>query len=253
MMGKLYRNILLIIITTLLLPSCITNKQKLYLQDTNVVYPSVPFEEYKLCVNDEIIYYLMTSDEETQALFNGSQGGASSVQSNNAMTYQIHNDGCVDLPTLGKINIVGKTLKEAERILTSEFKKIIFDAEVKISLSNNYFYIQGDGGKGQFYLYRENLNIFQALAMAGDISNTGDKKHIKIIRQGSDGLDHVKTFDLRSESIIGSEYYYIKPNDVIYIPTNSNSFFRIDSFTSFVSFVVTPLSLIIMAVSLFNN
>ena len=87
--------------------------------------------------------------------------------------------------------------------------------------------------------------------MAGDIPNTGDKKHVSIIRKGADGMDNIKTFDLRQESIIESEFYYIQPNDVIYVPTNPNTFFRNDSLTSFVSLIVTPLSFVVMIMSLF--
>ena len=108
----------------------------------------------------------------------------------------------------------------------------------------------GDGVAGQHLVYKENLNIFQALAMAGDIASIGDKKHVKIIRKGADGMDYIKTFDLREESIIESEYYYVKPNDYIYIPTSSNSFFRNESLTSFVSLVLTPLSFITMIMTL---
>ena len=86
--------------------------------------------------------------------------------------------------------------------------------------------------------------------MAGDISNVGDKRHIKIVRKGADGMDDIRIFDLREASIIESEFYYIQPNDVIYIPTNPNSFFRIDSVTSFVALIVTPLSFFAMVMSL---
>lgn len=243
-------NIVLFLGSILLLASCITNKRKAYLQVDDKPYPSVAFQQYKLSVNDEVIYYLMTTSQETQFLYNSNQ--SSSVASQNSQTYRIYEDGCVVLPTIGKVKIVGQTIKEAEKLITEKFKTIAVDAEVKLALANNYFYVQGDGGKGQFYLYKEDLNIFQALAMAGDISSMGDKKNVKIIRRGSDGIDHVNAFDLRKESIIGSEYYYIRPNDVIYIPTNPNSFFRIESVSNFVSLVITPLSLVVMALTLFK-
>ncbi|MDL2223582.1 polysaccharide biosynthesis/export family protein [Bacteroidales bacterium OttesenSCG-928-M11] len=238
----------------LLLPflfsSCITNKQKVYLQKEgeNKTYKVTPFEEYKLCINDEIIYYLMSTNEDTQYLYNAGSTGVSSQQ--RGSVYRIYEDGCVVLPTIGKVYLVGLTLREAERELTKKFQGLVGDAEIKIAMSNNYFYVLGDNGKGQFYAYKENLNIFQALAMAGDITTTGSKDNIKIIRRGNDGLDHVQTIDLRKESIVESEFYYIYPNDVIYIPTNPNSFFRVDSFSGFVALILTPLSLLTLSISL---
>jgi Periplasmic protein involved in polysaccharide export len=233
-----YKILLLLMIC--LFSSCITNRQKKYLQTDlgNDYEMQVDFQQYKLRVDDEINYYLMTANQEAQALYNAGQ------QSSSPQSYRIHRDGSVVLPSVGKVEIEGLTLAEARKKINDAFKTIVFDAEVKIALSNNYFYVQGDMGKGQFYMYKENLNIFQALAMAGDMSGMADKKNIKIIRRGLNGLDEIYTFDIRKESIIESEYYYIKPNDVIYIPTASKSFFRIDSISSFVSMFVSPISLL---------
>ena len=235
-MKNIYFNCLLLFLVVMLFSSCITNQEKLYLQKENKkAYVVVPFKQYRLGVNDEIIYYLMTTSTETQALYN----------LNTSITFRIFDDGCVLLPTVGRVQIVGLTIREAERVLSERFRVVVQDAEVKIALANNYFYVQGDGGKGQYPLYKENLNIFQAMALAGDISSIGDKSRIKIIRKGSDGKDHIETFDLRKASVVESEYYYVHPNDVIYIPTNSKSFFRIESFSSVLSFVVAPVSLTI--------
>lgn len=222
--------------------SCIGPKDKLYLQKEDVkrYYPA-PFNEYKLTVNDEIVYYLMTADHETQMLYNNNSTG---VATQNSITFRIYEDGCITLPTLGKVEVAGLTLREAEKLLTSRFKRIAPDAEVKITLANNHFYIHGESGKGQFYMYKENLNIFQALAMSGDITNIGDKQKVQIIRKGIDGIDHIVSFDIRQESIIESEYYYVRPNDVIYIPENSKSFFRIESVGGIVSIVTLAISII---------
>ena len=231
--------------------SCISNKQKLYLQhDEKDRYEMVPFEQYKLVVNDEIIFYLMTASLETQSFYNG---GDNNFLTNNIRMFRIYEDGCIVLPTVGRVAVAGLSLREAERVIRAEFKEIVPDAEVKIALANNYFYVQGDGGKGQFFMYKEKLNIFQALAMAGDISTIGSKKDVKIIRRGKDGFDHSVTVDLRKESVIESDFYYIRPNDVIYIPTTSRSFFRIDSITGFITVIATPLSLIALSLSFIDK
>ncbi len=231
---------------TCLFSSCITGKDKKYMQEGHSLYKPVEFQQYKLRVNDEVSYILMTSNAETQRFYNvGGSGGASSV------SFRIYENGSIYIPTIGNIKIAGMTIREAESALKKTFTVLVPDAEIKLSLVNNNYYVQGDGGKGQFYLYKENLNIFQALALAGDISGSGDKQHIKIIRKGADGMDYINTFDLREISIIESEYYYIQPNDVIYIPTNSKAFFRVDSVSSFVSMFVAPLSLFVMVLSLF--
>jgi polysaccharide export outer membrane protein len=233
--------------------SCITNKDKLYLQNKdNTAATAIPFQPYRLHIDDEIVYYLITSNAETQDLYNEQNSGGN-ISSDRSVTFPIGQDGCIVLPTIGRVQLAGMTLREAERRLTGAFQKIVIDAEVKIALANNYFYVEGDGGKGRFNVYKENLTIFQALALAGDISSTGDKKQVKIIRRGIDGIDQLVAIDLRQKAIIGSEFYYIQPNDVIYIPSNKNAFFRVESASGFISLVVAPLSLVIMALTFFNK
>ena len=233
--------------------SCITNKQKAYLQRETPIYPRAPFEEYRLCVNDEITYYLMTASAEAEQLYNFSQRGGGGGAGVNAVPFRIYDDGCVVFPTIGRVKIAGLTIREAERVITNVFQGSVYDAEVRVALTNNFFCILGDGGKGQQYVYKENMNIFQALALAGDISSAGDKSHVKIIRKGLDGMDKIYVCDLRKESIIESEYYYIKPNDVIYIPTHFSSFFMVDSVSSFISIFIAPISLLILVLSLFQK
>ncbi len=237
--------------------SCITNKQKTYLQDDskNRTYEIEPYKQYRLCMNDEVSMYLMTSSAETQYLYNAGMAGIQAGNMGSTFNvFRIYDNGCVVLPTVGSIKIAGMTLREAETAITKAYKEaVVEDAEVKLALTNNYFYVQGDQGKGQFFMYKEKMTIFQALAMAGDLSSVGDKRNVKIIRKGVDGVDEIKTLDLRKESIVESEYYYIYPNDVIYISTNSNSFFRIDSVSSFISLFVAPISLLVTVITLFKN
>jgi Periplasmic protein involved in polysaccharide export len=250
-MKRLSLKYILFLCLAILLSSCITNKQKLYLQpDTKNRYMPASFEQYRLVVNDEVSFYLMTSSVETQSLYNGRD---IVNNSSNSRMYRIYEDGCIVFPTIGRIKIAGLTLREAEVAIKEEFEVIVPDAEIKLFLSNNHFYVLGDGGKGQFFVYKENLNIFQALALAGDISSIGNKKQVKLIRRGEDGFDQIFVVDLRKESIVDSEYYYIRPNDQIYIPTTSKSFFRIESFSGFITIIATPLSLIALSLSVFKK
>jgi len=247
MKNKLYIYVIVLGIACMF-NSCITGRHTNYLQKGGSHKP-VAFQQYKLRIDDEISYYLLTSNLETQMFYNNGVAGAFVFRE--IIKYRIHNDGMVYLP-IGAIKIAGLTLREAQNVIKDAFLKFVPDAEIKLTMVNNYFYVLGDGGKGEYVHYKEDLNIFQALAMAGDISSSGDKKHIKIVRKGADGMDYIKTFDLREKSIIESEFYYIQPNDVIYIPTNSNSFFRLNSVSSFMALIVTPLSFFAVIMSIFK-
>ena len=86
--------------------------------------------------------------------------------------------------------------------------------------------------------------IFQALAMSGDLSIPGDRKHVRIIRE-IDGKPQVLEFDIRSNSIIESEYYYIYPNDLIYVQRASGSFYKFSTYSGFISLITSSISLLI--------
>jgi polysaccharide export outer membrane protein len=72
------------------------------------------------------------------------------------------------------------------------------------------------GNTGTKILYQERANIFQAIANAGDIPDTGDRKDVLIIRQYPQG-QKIHHLDLTDANVMQSPYYYIQPNDMIYV------------------------------------
>ena len=103
----------------------------------------------------------------------------------------------------------------------------------------------GDAHAGQFYIYKEKMNIFQALAMTGDVMNSGDRRHIRIIRPRDNGEEpEILEFDMRTNSIIDSKYYYVYPNDVIYVARTKNSFYTVPSYSGFISLITSSVALL---------
>jgi polysaccharide export outer membrane protein len=108
----------------------------------------------------------------------------------------------------------------------------------------------GEGGKGSFNIYKEKLNIFQALALAGGPATNADKKRVRIVRPNPEGgRPEVKEFDLRTVSVIDSEYYYVYPNDVIYLSSIKGDFWRIENYSSALGTITTSIGFL---VSVFN-
>jgi polysaccharide export outer membrane protein len=207
------------------------------------VYDSVAYEPYRIRVNDEIIYRLITMDE-TYTKMLGTNNNVSSGQYANS--YRVHSDGTIDIPFLKPLKIQGLTEVEAQDTLRAAFREIIPDADVKLVLYNKYFSVIGDAHSSQYYIYKEKLNIFQALALTGDVLNSGDRRHIRIIRPKDNGQEpEILEFDMRTNSIIDSKYYYVYPNDVIYVSRSPGSFYKVSSYSGFVAIVTSSLSLLI--------
>lgn len=205
------------------------------------VYDSVPYQPYRIRVNDEIIYRLITMDETISK----SLGANNSSVGQYANSYRVFADGTVDLPFLKPIKVQGLTETEAQDTLRAAFKEIIPDADVKVALYNKFFSVVGDANAGRYFIYKEKMNIFQALAMTGDVMNSGDRRHIRIIRPRDGGQEpEILEFDMRTNSIIDSKYYYVYPNDVIYVARTKDSFFKVPTYTGFLGLITSSVALL---------
>lgn len=244
--------IYLLLFVACLLTGCYSNRQIGLLQEREGIptYDSVPYVPYKLHVNDEIIFRLVTLDETISKAMNPNQNQGSTQY---ATSYRIYSDGTVDLPFLPPIRIEGLTEREAQDTLRAYFRQIIPDADVKMALYNKNFTVLGDLGSGQYKIYKERMTIFQALAMTGDVANSGDRKHVRIVRPNGNEEPEVLEFDIRSQSIIDSKYYYIYPNDLIYVSREPGAFYKVPSYSGFISLVTSSLALLITVLNYIPN
>ncbi|MGM9745403.1 MAG: polysaccharide biosynthesis/export family protein [Paludibacteraceae bacterium] len=227
----------------LLATSCYTRRVVGLLQERNSLpeYDRGVYQEYRLRKNDELTLRIISADQTSVAMFGNAQAGMGST---NNMVYRIYDDGTVDIPFLSRIPLEGMTLEEAEKFLTDQMKPYIPDVQVKLALSTSTFCVIGDAGRGYFNIYKERLTIFQALALCGGINESGDIGHVKIVRETNEGTKIV-SFDLRSKSLIDSEYYYIYPNDIIYVDVTPKRFWAVNSYSGFLSVITSSLSLLL--------
>ena len=236
---------ILLTLMAISLSSCYSHRVIGYLQEPTKsnklpVYDSVAYEPYRIRVNDEIIYRLITLDETMSKMLGTNTGG-----SQYANSYRVYPDGTIDIPFLKPLHIAGMTEAEAQDALREAFREIIPDADVKLALYNKYFSVIGDARAGQYFIYKEKMNIFQALAMTGDVMNSGDRRHIRIIRPRDGGQEpEVLEFDIRTNTIIDSKYYYIYPNDVIYVARTKDSFYKVPSYTGFLGLITSSVALL---------
>lgn len=253
---------ILISIVTLAFSSCITYEKVNYMQEPGEY--SVPhyadtidFEEYRIRTDDQLYIRVYSTDEKFQALFNGGMqannmnqlmtGTGGTNTSSTLYTYLVYPDGTIDFPAIGKIQVHGLTTREIKRLIEKELTGYITQHEgyqnisVDVNIVNRFFSVIGALQSGRFAIPKEKMTIFEALAAAGDISDLGDKHQIKIIRQ-IEGKTKVKTFDIRSKDIVNSEFYYIEPNDVIYIRNRNGYSFGLSNFPAILSLTSSTIS-----------
>jgi polysaccharide export outer membrane protein len=234
------------------LTSCITARKVNYMQKPDNIIPSYNgsfgYNDYLLSTGDKVFVKIYSTQQETNAIFNGPSNQLMSMSldgSNPTLdlyAYTVQPNGSILFPMIGEVPVAGKNIREATHALEQALVPIYKFSSVEMRLISRYFSVIGGGRSGRYPILREKINIFQALAMAGDIGTYGDRSKVRILRETENGTI-IKIFDIRSEDLIHSEYFYIQPNDVIYIQALDEQFFSILSFPSLLATMISTFSM----------
>lgn len=247
-----------------LLSSCVTSKKVNLLQEPDKTIPSyadtLSFEDYVIRKGDRLYVHVYSVDEQVKKLFSASgangggvnsawvrQAGNGQNSSIDLYTYLVLDDGTIDFPLIGKLPVRGLTTREVKHQLEKELSSYIKDygdyhiVSCEVNVVQRTYSVISQARAGVYQISKEKLTIFEALAQAGDVGNWSDRSKVKIVRE-IEGKTTVLTFDLRSKDIIHSEYYYVEPNDVIYVQKLKGQAFGIDSAAAGVAVVAATLS-----------
>lgn len=250
----------LLLFLPLLMASCVTSKRVNLMQEAGKngipqYTDTLSYEDYQLRIGDRIYIYVYSVDERINKMFNASGSGVSSHMMRQSTggtgydlyTYEVRDDGTIDFPMVGDVLVRGLTTREVKRAIENELSSFVKNygdyqmISVEVNIVSRRFSVISDRGSGTFSIPKEKITIFEALAMAGDIGDFGDRSQVRIVRE-KEGVTDIKTFDVRSKDIINSEFYYIEPNDVIYIQRIKGQSFGINSVTTTISVVATTLA-----------
>lgn len=178
--------------------------------------------EYIIHVNDVLTFHFFTNKglqvlDIATANPNGTNGNRGLITTT-TVSYTIMNDSITKIPILNEVNLVGKTIREAELYLEKEYSKFYVDPFVQITVSNRRVIIfPGSGGDASVvYLKNNNTTLLEALALAGGITDRGRAKRIKLIRE-ENGVKKVYLIDL--STIDGLQYtdLVVQNGDYIYV------------------------------------
>lgn len=199
-------------------------------QEINLAAKSLYDAEIK--VKDLMTISVTCSQSEVAAPFNLTVSAPSSANtgSNNYATsqptlqiYQVENDGNINFPILGKLQVAGMTKSEMEDFIVEKLRKYIKEEipTVIVRLINYKFSVIGEVARpGQYISANNKVNIFEALAQAGDLTIYGKRENVKLIRENNEGERTTVTLDLTKSDIINSSYYYLEQNDIVYVEPN---------------------------------
>ena len=184
---------------------------------------------------DNLVVKIYVNNEEINKSFNLENNTNSNNPNTTAANlylngYTVSNEGDIELPYIGKVNVINLTMEEAKKKIERKVSEQLINPVVIVKLSNIEFTILGEvENPGRYPIYKENLTIFEAIASAGDITDYGNLKRVKLIRSNKD-TKVTYDLDLTSDEILNSNFYYLRNKDLIYIkPLRFKSFRKTQS------------------------
>ena len=138
--------------------------------------------------------------------------------------YQVNSEGYINFPVLGSVFCKGMSKQQLKEDMENRLKRYLTDPLISVRLTNFNFSVLGDvKSPGQKTSATEKINIFQALALAGDMNDSANRTNVKLIRYSEkDGKDTVVLLDLSEVAVVNSPYYYMQQNDILYVEPDKN-------------------------------
>ena len=228
-MKKLYYLLLLALLSGVLV-SCGSSKGVAYLQDTDDEYMAQPTAMYDARIMPKDLLTITVSATEPEAvrpfnLVNPSFTSGSDIRTTGQpqlQTYLVDNGGYVNFPVIGQILLKGLTKSEAENKVKELLKSYVKeDPIVSVKFVNYKISVIGEVARpNTFTIVNEKVNIFEALAMAGDMTIWGRRDNVKIIREDAEGKKRIIYLNLNDRNIIYGDDFYLQQNDVVYVEPN---------------------------------
>ena len=223
---------LLMLVATILFGACNAQHRVLYLQDVESGSEITLPENYQLRIKplDQITIIVNSKDPLLAQPFNSASsynsistsGNISSATENSLQVITVDSDGYIKLPIIGEIKCAGLTRIELAKEIEDKIKasNYISDPLVNVRFANTSISIIGEVTKpGRYDIKRDEITIFEALALAGDLTIFGNREDVAVIRE-VDGKNVITKLDLRSSDIFSSPCYYLEQNDVIVVSPN---------------------------------
>lgn len=197
--------------------SCSSTKRVSYFLDVSdtlknpIVKEHYKFQEPVIHADDQLAISISTIDAQPGKSTSG-EAGVSTLP-----VYLVDRNGNIDLPIVGRIQVAGRTTAEVKEIIYSKAKKYYVEPLVSVRLAYFNITVLGDvRSPGTIVAQNEKVSILDAIGLAGDITITGRRDNIMLIRE-VEGKKIFVRLDANSSELIQSPYFYLQPGDIIIV------------------------------------
>lgn len=219
-------------VTALILASCSAQKRVWYLQDAE---PSTPEQiaqlgQIRIQPLDRLTIVVNSKDPELAVPFNtstsyNSLSGIPTASTSGTQSLQIltvDEEGMLEMPLIGKVECKGKTRSELSEAIAAKIREdgYINDPTVNVQFADMKISVVGEVARpGEYQIKTDRISLFDALAMAGDITVYGIRTEVAVIRE-QNGVRTIEYIDLTSKEAFASPMFYLQQNDVVYVKPN---------------------------------
>lgn len=213
----------------LIFTSCNSSKKITYFNNVKdtTFYSSTTEKQTPFESNDIISVTISSANAEASTPFNMQNNTVSrsttvTGSNNESGGYLINSGGTIDLPILGSIKAAGLTKEQLKDNITNLIlsKKLLINPIVDIRYLNYEVTVLGEVAKPTVITVpNEKISLLKAIGLAGDLTIYGKRENVLLIRQG-DGKKITRHIDLNSSDFFNSPYYYLQPNDIVYVEPN---------------------------------
>ncbi|MCI0472665.1 MAG: polysaccharide biosynthesis/export family protein, partial [Ignavibacteria bacterium] len=161
-------------------------------------------------------------------------------------SYTVNDSGYVEFPLIGKVEVVNLTTEQIQEVLQNKVNEFIKNTVVIVKLANFRISMMGEfKNPGKYLVYQDNITIFEAISMAGDMTDFAKRNKVLLVRQTETGMK-THRLNLNDYSILESEFYYLMPNDLVYVEPLKGKQFAFSEFpyVLILSTITTTLLLI---------
>lgn len=206
--------------------SCIPQRQVVLVQDAvpeESLFKTTDqvTERYILKPNDYLFVFVSSPNVDLSAFYNpqtNQKAGTSSGMNASLFYYGLDDSCCIDFPVVGRIDLKGCNVREAKERIREAVSKTLTGFTLTVRLTTNTFSILGEVNKqGNYTMNRDQMTVFDAISMAGGFTSYARRREVKLLRKNDNGEVETHVLDMRKGAFIESDYYYIYPNDVIYV------------------------------------
>lgn len=217
------------VVCAILLTSCVSQRKVKLIQEKVNKEMTIQFENmrtttYRIQTGDHIYIRVYSVDPKTSKFFQSDFPYLMNSTYQYLNTYVVDEFGYISFSFIEKLYVKGMTIQEVQQAVQTQLDQYFKEASAFVKLVNFQVGVLGEvRSPGNFTVEQDQINVFQAIGLAGGITDYGNYKEVKVVRQTQSGSE-IHILDLTDNQVLTSPYFYLMPNDVIYIePRNGKS------------------------------